>query len=245
MKDWFKFNGVSCATLGMVVLEQPSFAIPEERVEYTDVPGRSGSLTMLEAEDTYNDITLTARCTIPNPNNIPSIAKWLKGLGTIEFANRDGGFYQGKLINSTVFDKVMRGHPNLTFPLAFRCKPFWHNATKVTHTWNTSSHNMVYHGTVFGAPTITILPQTNVTTGTLTLNSLGANERTVSFTGLTSAGIILDCENEEAYLPNGTSANSKMSGNFFRLYNDSDGLINKVTFTGLSSVKFEYYERYL
>ena len=64
MNDWFEWNGVKCTSLGIHVSEHPPITIPEERVTFTDVPGRSGSLTTTEGMDVYNDITLTAECMI-------------------------------------------------------------------------------------------------------------------------------------------------------------------------------------
>ena len=57
MMDWFEWNGVRCTQYGIHVLEQPSITIPSERVTFTDVPGRSGSLTQLEGDDVYDDIS--------------------------------------------------------------------------------------------------------------------------------------------------------------------------------------------
>ena len=51
MMDWFEWNGVRCTQYGIHVLEQPPVTIPSERVAFTDVPGRSGSLTQLEGDD--------------------------------------------------------------------------------------------------------------------------------------------------------------------------------------------------
>ena len=58
MKDWFEWNGVRCTDHGVHVLELPPPTIPNERVTYTDIPGRPGSLTTLEGDDVYEDITL-------------------------------------------------------------------------------------------------------------------------------------------------------------------------------------------
>ena len=60
LTDWFEWNGVRCTQYGIHVLEQPSIIIPSERVTFTDVPGRSGSLTQLEGDDVYEDMVLTA-----------------------------------------------------------------------------------------------------------------------------------------------------------------------------------------
>ena len=86
MNDWFIWNGARCTEYGMHVLELPPPTIPAERVTFTNVPGRPGSLTMLEGEDVYEDLVLTAQCVLPDPTKIPAIAAWLRGSGTVTFA---------------------------------------------------------------------------------------------------------------------------------------------------------------
>lgn len=65
--DWFEWNGAKCTNYGMHVLQQPSYIRPAERVEYKEIPGRAGSLTLLEGEDVYDDISLACTCVIDDP----------------------------------------------------------------------------------------------------------------------------------------------------------------------------------
>ena len=88
MNDWFDWNGVRCTEYGIHVTEMPSLTVPAERVSHTTVPGRPGSLTSLEGEDVYDDMLLSATCVLDDPARIPIIAAWLKGSGTVTFANR-------------------------------------------------------------------------------------------------------------------------------------------------------------
>ena len=60
MNDWFSWNDTRCTEYGIHISEQPPLTIPSERVTYTNVPGRPGSLTTLEGEDVYDDLVLTA-----------------------------------------------------------------------------------------------------------------------------------------------------------------------------------------
>ena len=55
MNDWFEWNGVKCTDYGIYVTEQPPPTIPEERVTFTNIPGRSGSLTTLEGDYVYDN----------------------------------------------------------------------------------------------------------------------------------------------------------------------------------------------
>ena len=85
MTDYFIWNGVDCRTKGIHVSELPPITIPLERSKQTNVPGRPGSLTQLEGDDVYDDMILTATCFISDPAQIPVIAAWLKGSGTVTF----------------------------------------------------------------------------------------------------------------------------------------------------------------
>ena len=126
MNDWFEWNGVRCTQYSIHVLEQPPVTIPSERVTFTDVPGRSGSLTQMEGDDVYDDMVLTVTCLIADPSRIPEIAAWLRGSGTVTFANRQGGFYHARVVNQIPFGKILRGNPHRSFAINFRCKPFWY-----------------------------------------------------------------------------------------------------------------------
>jgi phage-related protein len=101
LNDWFEWNGTRCTEYGIHVTELPPITIPAERVSYTNIPGRAGSLTTIEADDVYDDMILVAQCVIADPAQIPAIAGWLKGAGTVTFANRQGGHYEARIVNHT------------------------------------------------------------------------------------------------------------------------------------------------
>ena len=128
MNDWFIWNGTRSTDMGVYVLEQPPPTMPNERVTFTNIPGRSGSLTTLEGDDVYDDLVLTATCIIADPNRIPDVCAWLRGGGTVTFTNREGGFYYARVTNQIPFEKILRGNPHRTFAVNFRCKPFWYEA---------------------------------------------------------------------------------------------------------------------
>lgn len=126
MQDYFIWNGIDCRQYGIHVSEQPLVTIPQERSTQTVVPGRPGSLTTLQGDDVYDDLVLTAECFISDPTQIPAIAGWLRGGGTVTFANRTGGHYNARVANQIPFETVLRGNPYRTFSVNFRCFPFWY-----------------------------------------------------------------------------------------------------------------------
>lgn len=218
MNDWFEWNGVRCTQYGIHVLEQPPVTIPSERVTFTDVPGRSGSLTQLEGDDVYDDMVLTATCMIADPSRIPEIAGWLRGSGTVTFANRQGGFYHARVVNQISFEKILRGNLHRSFAINFRCKPFWY-AEGVEPIMLTQSSTFISNpGSVYAEPVVTINGSGDIT--------LMIGMSITELSGITS-GITLDTPLMEAY-SGSTPMNSCMSGDFPVLHPGT----NAISWTG-------------
>ena len=177
--------------------------IPSERVTFTDVPDRSGSLTQLEGDDVYDDMVLTATCLIADPSRIPEIAAWLRGSGTVTFANRQGGFYHARVVNQIPFEKILRGNPHRSFAINFRCKPFWYLSDVGLITLTTSGTFITNPGSVASEPVITVYGYGEITLMVgMTITELEITDK-----------ITLDTPLMEAY-SGSTSMNSCMSGDF-------------------------------
>ena len=203
MNDWFEWNGKRCTEYGIRVSEQPPLTLPAERVAFTDVPGRSGSLTTLEGEDVYEDMVLTAQCFIQSGARVPEIAAWLRGSGTVTFANRPGGFYRARVVNQIPFEKILRGNPHLAFAVNFRCKPFWYLRDVAPITLTQSGSFVTNPGSVHAEPVITVYGTGGITLMVgMTITELEITDK-----------ITLDTPLVEAYA-GATSMNSCMSGDF-------------------------------
>lgn len=206
MNDWFEWNGVRCTQYGIHVLEQPPVTIPSERVTFTNVPGRSGSLTQLEDDDVYDDMVLTATCLIADPSRIQEIAAWLGGSGIVTFANRQGGFYHARVVNQIPFEKILRGNPHRSFAVNFRCKPFWYLSDVEPITLTASGTFITNPGSVSSEPIITVYGSGEITLMVgMTITELEITDK-----------ITLDTPLMEAY-NSSTSMNSCMSGDFPQL----------------------------
>ena len=207
MQDWFEWNGVRCTEYGIHVSEQPPITIAAERSTFTNVPGRPGSLTTLEGDDVYDDIVLSPTCFISDPSRITEIAGWLRGGGTVTFANRDSGFYYARIVNQIPFEQILRGRPNKTFTVNFRCKPFLYLKDSPAFTLTKSTGIIVNPGSVYSEPVVTVKG-----TGDITIM---LNGEILELTDIHGA-ITMDSELREAYSGN-ESANSHMDGEFPRL----------------------------
>ena len=178
---------------------------PKERSKQTTIPGRPGSLTTLEGEDVYDDLTLTATCFIRDRALIPAIAGWLKGSGTVTFANRQGGFYYARIANQIPFEKILRGNPHCSFAVNFRCSPpFWYASGVQPITLTQSTTPVVNPGSVYSEPVITIYGSGDIT--------LMVGQSIVELTDV-DGNIVLDCALKEAYKGT-TLMNEHMSGDF-------------------------------
>lgn len=207
MNDWFMWNGQKCTSLGVHVSEQPPVTIPAERATFTDVPGRSGSLTTLEGDDVYDDMILTATCFIENLNNVTAISNWLKGSGKVTFANRPEGCYLARVVNQIPFEKILRGNPHRSFAVNFRCKPFLYLNNSPTLPITSSGAFVTNPGSVYSEPIITVNGNGDIT--------LIVGMTIVELSGV-NGSITLDSSLQEAY-SGFTSLNSQMSGEFPRL----------------------------
>ena len=204
MNDWFEWNGVRCTEYGIHVLEPPPLTIPSVRATFTDVPGRSGSLTTLEGEDAYDHMVLTATCLIAYPNRIPEIAAWLRGSGKVTFANREGGFYDARVVNQLPFVKVLRGNLHRSFAINFRCKPFWYLSGVEPILLTASTGVFVNPGSIASELTITAYGSGDIT--------LMIGSRMAELKGI-EGSITLNTELQEAYSGT-TSMNSAVDGEF-------------------------------
>ena len=205
LNDWFEWNGTRCTAYGIHVSEQPSITIPKERSKQTSIPGRPGSLTTLEGDDVYDDLTLTATCWISDPAQIPAIVGWLKCRGTVTFANRPGGFYHAYISNQIPFEKILRGNPHCSFAVNFRCSPpFWYVSGTEDVEITASSYVLVNPGSVYSEPIITVYGSGDMT--------LIINDSFVELEGIEDS-ITLNSVIQEAYQGE-TLLNEKMDGEF-------------------------------
>ena len=147
---------------------------------------------------------LTAQCIISNPNNIHTIASYLKGSGKVTFANRPGGFYYARIVNQIPFEKILRGNPHRSFAVNFRCQPFWYPENVPVETLTASTSLLNNPGSVYSEPTITVYGSGEIT--------LMVGTQIVELTDIEDS-ITLNTSLMEAYKGN-LSMNSCMSGEF-------------------------------
>ena len=226
MTDWFEWNGTKCTEYGIHVTEHPAITVPAERVTFTNIPGRSGSLATLEGEDVYDDLLLTCSCFIQNTSRLSEIAAWLRGGGTVTFANRQGGFYKARVVNQIPFEQVLRGNPHRTFSVTFRCDPMFYLTANNDITVTSSGTYVQNPGQLAAEPVLAV-----TLTGDAEI-TMGGYLFTLS--GVTGT-VTIDTPRMECY-QNYTSKNNCMSGEYPRIptvgaYVNWTGPVSKIVIT--------------
>ena len=236
MKDWFEWNNVRCTTYGIHVSEQPPITIPKERSTQITVPGRPGTLNFLEGLDVYDEMLLTVNCWISDPTQIPAIAAWLKGSGTVRFASRPGGFYYARVSNQIAFEKIMRGRPHRSFSIIFRCQPFWYMDNVSDTVLLGGDGDITNPGSVYSEPKVVVHGSDD--------GELIIGDRVHQFFfGEQTMDITVNTPIQECYTgENNTLCNERMVGDFPILMPG----VNHVVFTGgIVSVRFSPNWRFL
>ena len=230
MNDYFIWNGVNSTTKGIYVLEQPPIIIPEERITFTDVPGRSGSLATTEGEDVYNDITLPFKCIIRNTENIDAVIAFLHGAGTLSYPVRSGGHYEARIVNQIPLEKILRGNPHRSFTVNFRCKPLFLIDGTEDITLTTSGQFVSNPYSVTSEPVITVTGSGDIT--------LMVGQYIILLEDI-EGSITIDSRLQEAYSSDELQ-NGKMTGDFPKLVPGQ----NAISWTGdVTSVLVKPYWR--
>lgn len=64
MTHEFWLDDISCADYGLFVQQFPPVSRAKERVSTVTIPGRSGTLTLLQGDDVYDAVTKTVTCAV-------------------------------------------------------------------------------------------------------------------------------------------------------------------------------------
>ena len=202
--DWFEWNGVKCTEYGMHVLGQPSIISAAERVSNEEIPGRSGTLTLLEGDNIFDDITLAVTCVIDSPyetvegesvSRIAKICAWLRGNGEIKFANQSDGYYKGRMSSQISFDKIVSGDRDMALQVQSRCQPCFYRdigETAITIPVADSPKQLTNPGNIPSQPVIKLTG-----TGEGTIMAGGSTMLINSFEDIEY--LMLDCEAKIAY----------------------------------------------
>ncbi|WP_040210860.1 distal tail protein Dit [Clostridium polynesiense] len=212
----------SYTDFGILISKRPSIPSAKRRVDFYNIPGRSGTLKY--DENTYEDITITLECSLRSTDLLSEIDKikyWLFSSAESEliFSFQKDKKYIAQVVNSIDIKQVYKylGY----FPIIFSCHPFKYHSDDNILIPYASPFTFKNTGTLPSEPIITIYGSG--------LIKLKVNDEVIELHDVD--GIIeLDSELMECYSPT-ELRNGSMYGEF-PLFRTGD---NKISWEGTVS----------
>lgn len=188
MRPWFLWNNQNSDDMGLWISKLPKITRAKERYETVDIPGRAGSLTLLEGEDIYEPYV--KECTVQTVNWNPrmeEILDWLRGNGELVFSNEIEYMYRGRIAGEVSFERI--GNNLLQARIPFFVEPFKRSRypDKDNIIVTDESALIVNVGNVASHPVVCI-------TGSGS-NVITIADQEMSFSGI-SGTIVVDCDAE-------------------------------------------------
>lgn len=118
------FNGITAASLGVVVLAYPPIYKPAARIKTVSVPGRSGTLTLHDPETVYEPVEKKVRCRLLKGASQTAVGAWLSGSGALILGNESEYSYVARVVEEVSFEKIMPGYDDRVFDVRFLCQPW-------------------------------------------------------------------------------------------------------------------------
>ena len=185
MNPWFIWKEKSSlADFGLWISKLPKRVRAEERHEEIEIPGRAGSLLMLEGEDVYSSYTAEMTVVTRNDINIDGALEWLRGSSNLILSTDIDRARPGRIVGEVSFDRISNSLQQAVIPFLFQ--PFRRSRmpTKDRITVTASNATIRNPGDVASKPVISIAGSGN---STITIAG-----KAMSFTGL-SGTIKVDC----------------------------------------------------
>ena len=223
---WFKWNGVSSATKGIIMNAAPQIVKPEERVSHVTIPGRAGDLTVTEGDDIYESYIQTIGVGVSSAAQVSVVENWLKGNGKLILSSQPSLEQQARVIGAVTLDKHSRNSAWWTGDIQFYCEPIKHDVSESVVDITSSGTTLNNPGDMTAYPLITVIGS-----GAITVTAGG---KTLSIPDCTS-GWVIDSENE--WILSGTTPQGNVcSGSFPVLTKGANtvswtGSVTKLTIT--------------
>lgn len=233
MIDTF-FNWQRASKYNFCLVERPEIPAPNLKVEHIEVPGRHGSLTIVDA---YEDIEFTCKFNILKKKenvkkDILRIKEFLAGKTIISFSDNYSMYYKIKGMDLSNIRNHIEAYGE--FEVTFRCDPFEYERTTFTEIKNGES--LYNFSSSHSCPVFEIK---GTGKGFIKINDTILNIKDLSQI------LTIDSENMMAYFDNGkerVNQNHKIRGDFPILVSG----MNQITFSSnISSLKVNPRWRYI
>lgn len=192
MEPYFVWNGVDSRQKGLWVLSYPPITKPPQRFQQVTIPGRPGTLTLLEGDDIYDQYVRELKI-MPKPHvSMSSILSWLSGPGVVTFGHEP--FRQQRAMVMEQFDLIHEFAGQRSATVRFLCEPFKSDIFKATyHTVDLTQESFMLQGDgdVKSYPTLLV-----TASGTVTVTVNGVDLAINDLSGETAH---VDCSSRTTY----------------------------------------------
>lgn len=210
MIAWFIWNNMRSDAMGLWVENLPPIVRPEERNEKIEIPGRAGSLVMLQGEDVYKSYVKECTVVCRRDIDLQNVLDWLRGSGTVVFGNEPYKAYKGTIVSEVRFEKVSNDLIHAVIP--FYVEPFKMNIHPENDVIQSSSDSFTLYnpGDVASSPIVTITRSGSAVNLTMVI---GGNSMLLK--GVTGT-IVVDC-GAEIITKNNEMWDGEVTGNFWKI----------------------------
>lgn len=185
---YFIWKTYDSRNMGIVVNDYPPRKTPKSRVKEVIVPGLSGSLTVLEGTEVYENIVLPFQCTVQPGTDIETVSEWLTGSSTLVIGDCPTRSIRARIDAEIAFERLVRGLLYRGFTIPFVCQPGRYIYPEPADiTLSTNPQTLVSTATLDSMPLITL---TGTGTCTLTVGAYSLSQ--ASCAGATP--LLIDCE---------------------------------------------------
>lgn len=203
---WFVWNNKnSMADFGLWIGKLPRIIRAPERNQTVNIPGRAGSLILLEGDDVFD--SYTKECTVITVNwnpKLQEILAWLRGSSDLFFSNESDKVYEARIVNEVQFERV--GNNLLQARIQFLCEPL-KKARKEDSIALSASGSIRNIGNVASKPKVSITASGNKT---ITIGGMPMVFQSLSGT------VVVDCD-AGIITKNGEIWTNKVTGEFWRI----------------------------
>lgn len=210
MKPWFIWNDKNSDAMGLWISKLPRTTRANERYEQVTIPGRAGSLTLLEGEDVYDGYVKEIIVQTVNTNPLlQTILDWLRGSGKLVLSTEDSKVYNGRIAAAVEFERV--GNSLLQAKIPIFVEPF----KRRRHEADDQLVITDVSATIYNPGDVASKPLVTITTGGETAQTVSVtiSGRMMVFTDVLGT-IQVDCE-AEIVTQNGEIWTGSYTGNSF------------------------------
>lgn len=223
MQPYFIWKGVDSRMMGLWIQQYPPIVRPPQRHQEITIPGRAGTLTLIEGEDVYDAYVRDTKI-MPKPGaDVYEIMRWLTGSGEVVFGHEPNRKQRARIYDEASFQREFASQRSAV--IHFLCDPFKTNIDNPEYIDVDVSQTSY---TLTGRGDVQAYPKFEVTaTGSCSIY-VGTDE--IALKQLDNETAIVDCESRTAYKTVVEDMVEHIepvysSGNFFSVPNTGESLV--------------------